>query len=364
VLTRIIALAYCSLAAGGLASAQEIRIGVLGLFHPHEITLRPAAESGIILTAGKEEFLLESGPNPQGATIRISGNGLVLNYRGHAICANEIRAANRNRGPASFILGVPGKITRQYRGTLVLRASGGVVVPIVTMNLETAVASVVAAESAPGTDIEALKAQAIVTRSYFAAGAGRHHNFDFCDLTHCQVLREPPPPESDAVRAASATRGLILRYENKPIAAMFTRSCGGKTRTPLELSMQEGSYPYFPVLCDYCQKTPERWTRHLSKEDAAQLRDKGEAGRLTINRRLGWNTIPSNNYVAHDEDGRILLEGRGQGHGIGLCQRGARAMADEGENFRVILNHYFPNTKLTVLHEPGENSSVTSGTEN
>jgi stage II sporulation protein D len=220
------------------------------------------------------------------------------------------------------------------------------------MDLETAVASVVQAESLAGTPIEALKAQAVVTRSYFVAGGGRHHNFDFCDLAHCQFLREPPSSDSDAGLAASATRGLILRFGDKPIATMFTRSCGGRTRTPAELKIAEGTYPYFSIICEYCQNNPTRWTRRLSRSDAAQLIDKGEAGRLALDRRLGWNTLPSNNFTAREEDGEVVLEGTGQGHGVGLCQRGARALAEEGKSFRDVLSHYFPNTLLTPAEKP------------
>jgi len=54
---------------------------------------------------------------------------------------------------------------------------------------------------------------------------------------------------------------------------------------------------------------------------------------------------------SHQESEHVFLEGAGQGHGIGLCQRGAKAMAEEGSNFRQILNHYFPNTGLILLGE-------------
>src|SRR5207249_9528164 len=55
--------------------------------------------------------------------------------------------------------------------------------------------------------------------------------------------------------------------------------------------------------------------------------------------------------TSHEESGEVILEGAGQGHGIGLCQRGAKAMAEEGSSFRQILNHYFPNTGLILLGE-------------
>jgi SpoIID/LytB domain protein len=59
--------------------------------------------------------------------------------------------------------------------------------------------------------------------------------------------------------------------------------------------------------------------------------------------------VPSNNFRSRQEGEELILEGTGQGHGIGLCQRGAKAMADEGSTFREILDHYFPNTSLMLL---------------
>ena len=59
--------------------------------------------------------------------------------------------------------------------------------------------------------------------------------------------------------------------------------------------------------------------------------------------------MPSNDFVARDEGDKVILEGTGQGHGIGLCQRGAVYMAGQAKDFREILAHYFPKTTITLL---------------
>jgi stage II sporulation SpoD-like protein len=349
VLARAALLLFVALACNPYAIAQDVRIGVLGLFHPHEAKLQASQIETVIVQAAGQTFVLEPG-SPMAASFRISNDALLFDFGGHVLRTTEIRAVARNNGAVSFLLTVPGKITRAYRGTLVVKASRGEVVPIVTMDLETAVASAVAAESGSDTPPEALKAQAVVARSYFVAGGGRHHNFDFCDLTHCQFLREPPAEDSPAAVAARETRGLVLTFQDRPFAAMFSRSCGGRTRTPADVGLPGSGYPYFSVLCDFCYRNPSRWTRKLSSQDAALLA-KGESGRLAVDRRLGWNAVPSNNFISREEDGQVVLEGAGQGHGIGLCQRGAKGMADKGGGFRQILDHYFPNAALTPLGE-------------
>jgi stage II sporulation protein D len=340
------------LLAGPGALAQKVHIGILGLFHPREIIVSAAGGEAIVVIAGDKVFVLEPGARTGVARIQASNAGLLLEFSGQLIHAEEILAAGRNKSSASLLVRIPGKVSRKYQGTLKVKAIGGEVMPIVTMDLETAVASVVAAESERDAPLEALKAQAVVTRSYLVAGKGRHHDFDFCDLTHCQFLREPPSPESPAAIAAAEAHGLVITFEEKQIAAMFTRSCAGHTRTPAELGISFNNYPYYSVECEACYKSPKKWTCRISAQEAARLVGKGEAGRLAVNRRLGWSTVRSNNFTVQRQDGEFFLVGTGEGHGIGLCQRGAKAMAEGGANFREIIGHYFPNTTISSVNTP------------
>ena len=340
------ALAFFLLLGTHLASAQDVRISVLGLFRPRQLTVTVSSGAALVLHAGQESLVLEGSSGRRVARIFLAPDGLMLQAGDRQVPATGIHVASRKDEAADFVLSVPGKISRHYHGTLDVTAPSDTLLSVVAMDLETAVASAVQAESLPNTPIEALKAQSVATRSYFAVAKGRHRDCDFCDTTHCQYLREPPSPGSAASLATAATRGLVLAYHEQPFAAMYTRSCGGRTRTPAEIGISSHEYPYFAVTCDYCRSHPLRWRRWISQADADKLLRQGEPARLEIDRRLGWDAIPSCTFKAHTRNQDVVLEGTGQGHGVGLCQLGARAMAEAGAGFREILDHFYPNTEV------------------
>jgi stage II sporulation protein D len=333
------------------AAAQDstVRIGVLGMFHPQLLRIANAKDRDLVVFFEKRQLFVRPRSSCSAVELRAAGDQLLLHCGKVQIRAAELRAAGRNQEATEFVMGIPGQFDRRYDGVLCVKAKGGEIIPVVEMDLETAVSSIVQAESMPDTPLEALKAQAVVSRSYLVAGRGRHANFDFCDLTHCQLLREPPAARSPSAQAAEATQGLVLAYNDGPIVAMFTRSCGGMTRVPTENDTPSTAYPYYAVRCEICLKDPIRWTRTLSKEDAAILASPGETGRIAIGRKLGWDAVPGYTFTTRAQGDRVVLEGVGQGHGIGLCQRGARGMSELGSDFRTILTHYFPNTTLKFL---------------
>lgn len=310
--------------------AQTIRIGVLGLFHPNELVVS-APDAALDVTVEGKAIPRQSRP------LRIvrSGTSLHLSSDSGDWSGRRVSVSSAD---GALLLAVPGKITRRYRGQLDIAAPARELHPVITMDLELAVASAVAAESTPGTPLEALKAQAVATRSFYVAGRTTHTDSDFCDTTHCQFLRQPPPPASAAMRATQATRGLVLTYRGAPFSALFMRSCGGHTSSLAGLDLPVSDYPYFSVDCPYCRAHPDTWRRELP----VRLQE-GERDRLAYARQYGWSALPSNNYRLHREGGRLVAEGSGSGHGLGLCQRGAAAMARAGKSFRDILSHYYPN---------------------
>jgi stage II sporulation protein D len=296
--------------------------------------------------------VLESG---QAAALKIAGNLIECTMQRTTQTVRSVRATGRDGKRAAFILGVPGKLERSFEGTLEITAVAGSLQSVVTTDLESAVSAAVAAETAPRTPIEALKAQAIVSRSYYFALRHAHKGFDFCDTTHCQFFRSQPGPADPVSQAAKSTEGLVVTFKGQPVATQYFAACGGHTRSMKESRLFVLHYPYFNVECRYCEQHEPMWESRLDPEEAAQLLDApgSETARMQIIRRLGFGAMPGNNYNISREGDKIVLRGKGRGHGIGLCQAGAVGMAKDGIGFREILNHYFPNTSMMQVVSAG-----------
>jgi peptidoglycan hydrolase-like amidase len=292
---RALVLILLSLGHAPAPMPSDVGVGVFGLFHPGALTVS-AVEDAISLRGDRDGCVLRGGDE---ARVRLDGGSLHVTCAAVAFSARSVRVTGPSGGPANLEMAVPGKIRRRFYGRLDVTAAGRELVPVVSMDLETAVSSVVAAEQIESTPLEALKAQAVAARSFFVAARGRHHGFDFCDTTHCQFLREPPAADHPAARAALETAGLVLAFRGAPMAAFYSASCGGRTRTLADAGLEAaGGYPYFSVECAYCAR------RH---------------------------------------------DGGRSGHGVGLCQEGAAGLAAErGALFTDILQHYYPGTTLEM----------------
>jgi stage II sporulation protein D len=332
------------LAAVPTANAQQdVRIGVMKLFHPRQLVLEQ--DSGQVLSVAADSkptgLVLNGEPGRRQLIFRASRDRVVVGSRS----ALSWTASARDGSAAAFRLTVPGKFHRVYRGQLSIHAENGELVAVVSMDRETAVASIVAAEMNDSAPLEALKAQAVVTRS-FLASAARHPNFDFCDTTHCQFLKSPPPAASRVWSAVQATRGMLLQYRGKTLAALYSSRCGGQTRSLRDIGMEPGeAYPYYAVPCTFCLRHPFTWHSSIGS-DGQNPKPGNETRRIQDARQWGWSAIPGSDFTVAAEAGGWQLEGHSVGHGVGMCQLGAVGMAASGASFQEILAHYYPNTVL------------------
>ncbi len=258
--------------------------------------------------------------------------------------------------------------------------------------LEEYLAGVLAAESGLEDEIEALKAQAVVSRSFALRNLGRHarEGYDFCSTTHCQRFVFLKMKSSAARRAVDATRGLILSGTlsgpGRVIDAYFHASCGGMTANIGTLWGAPAPSYLCGVRDDFCATAPHRrWTQKIpadqlakalqsdersnagarldsitvTKRDAtgrAEIIEIGGARRrlirgwdfkIIVGRSLGWQMIKSSRFEVLRVGNDFIFRGGGFGHGLGLCQEGAHVAARRGMSYRQILNHYFPGTRLT-----------------
>jgi stage II sporulation protein D len=323
------------------------RFSVFSLFQPQRLTVQ--SEAPLILHLNQTDATTEFHRIPSATLIQIrtlSGNRLGVTLDNLTITASAMRLTSTSGKDAAFTLAVPppalhGSIHRQFQATLEVRSALSQLQAILIMDTETATASVVHAESPPEVPLAYLQAQAIVSRSFLFAADTGHHGFDFCDTTHCQFLREPPPKVSPAFFATRATMNLHLTFEDRPFAAMYSRSCGGRTHTLADLGLPTANYPYYAVDCPFCLEHPEQWRREIDNVP------REERERLAFNRIHGWSTLPSNNFT---QEG-ATQHGRGIGHGIGLCQLGAAALAARSHTADLILAHFYPNTTIRQLGE-------------
>ncbi len=328
----IVCLAVSATAAQG---ADTVRIGVLKLFRPAVVEVRAPGAGALTLVGCGERLKIEGG---RIAALRVEHGRLAVDAGADGFLCGSLSSASAD----AVELTIPGKITRRYEGRLEASVSGEILGLAVEMPRAAALAAIVAAETGPGWSGAALAAQAVVSRSYLEAG-GRHQGFDFCDSTHCQYLGDPPDVSSPVWDAVKETSGVTLRYRGKPIQALFTRSCCGRTAP----AGAGSGYSFKSVQCPACSRRPVRWSRNFPSSFAPNLRAaRVEAGRIPFVRRHGWDALPSSAFETSAGDERIVVQGVGEGHGIGLCQRGAAEMARGGADWQAILAHYFPNAAI------------------
>jgi stage II sporulation protein D len=271
---------------------------------------------------------------------------------------------------------------RPYRGTFVEAPSG--IVSIVP--LEQYLFSVVSREMPHSWPAAALQTQAMVARTYVLQRSSPAHDYDLVPSEADQVYTGIDAERAQTNAAVDATAGMVLRFGSGFAQVMYSSCCGGHT----EASSQAWNGPVLQYLsgvnCPYCTQSPwYKWTQNVDlavvrSALAAQLQDLGDLQSVTLDppdpsgrarfwnftgttgaqrikagdvrRALGTRTLPSLlvrrlTLSQQTQAARTLvIEGAGLGHGVGLCQWGARGMALTGADARQILNFYYPGTEI------------------
>jgi stage II sporulation protein D len=273
-----------------------------------------------------------------------------------------------------------GRSSVTLTGPAFLRAGRESLELTVRVPLEEYVAEALTGEMGGAQEAEALKAMAVAARSYVRAAGARHasEGFDVCDTTHCQDARWPVP---DRIRAAvDATVGEVVWFNGTVARTHYHADCGGSTEAASAVWPFSGK-PYLAMRDDAEFHTAwlTDWRAALTRQQVAlvlglprvtslEVGSRTASGRvstvladgrpmsaevmhISAGRVLGWGVLRSQYYEIAETGDKIVFTGRGAGHGVGLCQRGAMARAKAGQDYRTILAAYYPGTKTGVTPE-------------
>lgn len=267
----------------------------------------------------------------------------------------------------------------------------------------------------PPRDIEAVKAQAVAARTYAAASSGARAGGDFDVLATIgdQLYQGADSEDPVCDQAVFETAGAVLIFDGEPALTYFHSSCGGRTEARHEV-WELDELPYLKAVWDtedggkdlgrsWCRGASSfTWTETWTGEEIARLaRDElpkvastpvrepvGDVVGLEVTARtpagrVRWLEVrttggtyrvladrvrrllrrPDTGGILRSawfdldvetDDGvvsRVTAAGRGNGHGIGMCQHGALAMAEDGRSCEEILAHYYPGTKTSRLED-------------
>ncbi len=327
--------------------------------------------------------------------VRIAGAGSVtvegdLRYEGKdtggrakrliiTVTGGSLRVAGeRERGELS-VTARSGRIkvgSYSYRGRMRIAAVDGKVQVVNVVDMENYLASVLGSEMGASWPREALKAQAVVARSYTLVNKRKSRNraFDVDASVLSQVYKGIKGEDSRTRAAVDATRGEVLMVGGEIVEGFYHSACGGQTEAAA--AIWQGSPAWFRSVKDpYCEAAPGYfWTHRIDYRElgrklgvgpvtAVKVLDRGPGGRVLlaqfegegeqrllagdeVRRLLGYANLKSTFFEISVEGATFLFKGSGSGHGVGLCQWGARGQAEKGRTYRQILAHYFPAARL------------------
>ena len=253
---------------------------------------------------------------------------------------------------------------------------------------------VVSAEMPASFEKEALKAQAVVARTYtiykIVNNDGKHKDADICDdSTCCQAWiskedrlskwkeEERNSNWSKIVEAVNDTQGKIITYEGKPINAFFHSNSGGTTEAPINVWGGSG-YPYLQSVstsgedaysqynseAEFTKKEFEEKIKKehsdfkidYKKEDCIKVEEYTEGNRVKSvkigNLDLSGVEVRnifglrSANFKIIMKNNKIRFEVLGYGHGVGMSQTGADSLAKEGKNYEDIIHHFYTGVEI------------------
>ncbi len=343
-------------------AAETIRVALA----QNADTVTAASSSGLIVKAPNDDL-----DSNERITVAAGPSGLVLD--GQRLRSDRIEVRGRNGEVAVNGLAVAGRVT--------IKRQNGKLIAVNELPLEDYVKGVVPAEMSAAWHPEALKAQALASRTYalYKIRQNGKKDFDVVATIKDQVYKGRAGVDGPAARAVDETRGQVLVFQNEPIQAVFSSTAAGPTEDAmnvwsLDLPYLKGVECPFDMNSPYFKWQTEVWLPLLEQ----RLREEGfpvgviaslapvdytKAGRVSqirilhsdgvlhvkgddLRRVLGYTILASTQFDFDVVGFQIQFAGRGAGHGVGMCQWGAKELAEKGYSAEAIVRYYYPGTDI------------------
>ena len=275
---------------------------------------------------------------------------------------------------------------KRYSGILNLLVLESEILVINILGIEKYLSSVVGSEMPAKWPLEALKAQAIASRTYALKQKG-NPIYDIDSTQKNQVYNGLESRTFKTVRAVRSTRSLVLTYKNKLINALFHSSSGGMTENSQDVWKNE--YPYLSSVRDFDRNNPKlQWKKKFSsgelqklfpeiggikKIEILNITNTGRVKNVKIFGKYGsdqisgvdirkrmnlkstfmrFKFIKDKKYISDNDNSNnpiektLIVFGQGSGHGVGMSQWGARYMASKGQKAERILKHFYKGVRI------------------
>ena len=323
--------------------------------------------------------------------IEVRGSALLLN--GTRVNGDQlaIRAGDQDlrlwlprqngAGNGGFIQPGDEKAALRVSGSVQLIRRGKGVLVINRVDLEEYVKGVVPAEVNSAWHAEMLKVQAVAARTYalYQHMLSASRDYDVAASIQDQVYRGRQGIDARVEQAEESTRGLVVTHQGAPIYAAFSSTAAGLTEDAMIVWSKDLPYlkgvecpfdvdsPYYQWKASFKIDTLEKNLRrqgftvgtiatitpltHSRAGRVATLRILHSKGELILRgeelrKAVGYTVVPSTQFTIESIGQEVALAGYGAGHAVGLCQWGAKELAELGYSFSSILRYYYPGTEL------------------
>lgn len=357
-----------------LGQTQTIQISLFNSKNINAYTL--SVRNGKYLLKGDGDILGEYKKNNIFYINRVGDRIEVRDKNAQIGVFKEISFSHRDENGVMILRGVnPTTQSREYNDELLFKVIDSKLLALNNIDLEKYVAAVIEAEGGASAHLEYYKAQGVLVRTYTIKSIHKHaeEGFNLCDEVHCQAYHGRSSGNPEIYKATKATSGMVIIDKDSVMAMTpFHSSCGGQTSAAgiywqSDLSYLQGVSDPFCV--DHKNAT---WQKKIpQKEWNAFLKSKGinntqnyqsftidkrqkyfsEAHNITLRQLRTHFKLRSTFFNITPIDNGVLIQGKGYGHGIGMCQIGAMEMARVGLTYIDILHFYFQNVIITDYRE-------------